>query len=242
MLACNLNRLSPFQCIQWYGTLCIIITTSWVAHETGSGHPPLLGRDLDHLSCHHSPIRIPGFSYLVDGAIQCPKLITIQHKPDRDFWYSTATSIVEASKRTVFSNLVPSKTPCSNSDHLPLECWSPLANRAPSRPLRSFGVSSSIGAPNTSNAMISGPQVFHIITHSPSDCFFMFDRETRVFCLAPPPLLRSSRRSRALGKFCAVDKISLAVLEDASGWTHMQTSNTTSLHLPSLQVLQSPPL
>ena len=89
MLACNLNRLSPFQCIQGYGTLYIIITTSWVAHETGSGHPPLLGRDLDHLSCHHSPIRIPGFSYLVDGAIQCPKLITIQHKPDRDFWYST---------------------------------------------------------------------------------------------------------------------------------------------------------
>ena len=43
----------------------------------------------------------------------------------------------------------------------------------------------------------------HITMHSPSDCFFMCDRDTRVFCLAAPPFRRSSKRSRAFGKFCA---------------------------------------
>ena len=32
----------------------------------------------------------------------------------------------------------------------------------------------------------------------------MAERETRVFCILPPPFFSSSRRWRALGKFCAV--------------------------------------
>ena len=33
----------------------------------------------------------------------------------------------------------------------------------------------------------------------------MADRDTRDFCILGPPLRNSSRRSRALGKFCAGD-------------------------------------
>lgn len=44
----------------------------------------------------------------------------------------------------------------------------------------------------------------YITVHSPSVDFLMFDRDTRSFLLVGPPFLRSSSRSRALGKFCAV--------------------------------------
>lgn len=43
----------------------------------------------------------------------------------------------------------------------------------------------------------------HITMHSPSDCLFILDRETLVFCILAPPRRRSSKRSRAFGKFCA---------------------------------------
>src|SRR5450432_1984789 len=49
----------------------------------------------------------------------------------------------------------------------------------------------------------------HITAHSPSFCFPILDRDTRsraLSCGFEPPFFRSSRRSRALGKFWAVKK------------------------------------
>ena len=64
---------------------------------------------------------------------------------------------------------------------------------------------------STSKVMWRGKGVkgvrVHITEHSPSFCFptLLLEMRSRDLRLAfPPPFLRSSRRSRALGKFCAV--------------------------------------
>ena len=73
----------------------------------------------------------------------------------------------------------------------------------------------------------------HIIIHSPSDCFLMFDLETRAFCFGPPPLRRSSSRSRALGKFCAT--IPLAIQPKQS---RIWRSHTCRFPVPSFGILK----
>lgn len=46
---------------------------------------------------------------------------------------------------------------------------------------------------------------YYMTRHSPSDCFFMVERETLILCLVPPPFRKSSSFSRAFWKFCATE-------------------------------------
>src|SRR5579862_4603221 len=72
----------------------------------------------------------------------------------------------------------------------------------------------------------------YITTQSPSFCFVMLDRECRSldFCTFEPPLLSSSRRSRAFGKFCATI-ISVVQLNPSA-------ELTSSPPIPPLSILQ----